>query len=294
MNDTKRFSIPGVVDLGHDSHGLPEIRLSHGSGATARILEYGAHAVSWIDAAGQERFFLSQSSWFEKGKPVRGGIPVVFPQFCDNGPLPKHGFARTLDWTLVDAGKTGAGSVFATLELRDSEATRAIWPHAFTTRLQFILDSGFAIQWTVANTGDDAFRFNNALHTYFLVQDIRRAAVGGLKGVVLIDSLKANARSAESGDAIKFDRETDRVYVSAPDALSILDEAANNELRIVKQGMADVVVWNPWIEKARRMEDFGDDEFTSMVCVETGNIEAGIELPSGQTWTGCTRYQPAR
>jgi len=31
------------------------------------------------------------------------------------------------------------------------------------------------------------------------------------------------------------------------------------------------VVWNPWIAKARRMTDFGDEEYYGMVCVETTN-----------------------
>jgi D-hexose-6-phosphate mutarotase len=33
-------------------------------------------------------------------------------------------------------------------------------------------------------------------------------------------------------------------------------------------------VWNPWIDKARAMADFGDDEWNEMVCVETANAMA--------------------
>lgn len=287
MSNPERFAVPGAVEPGRDSHGLPEIRLRHASGAEARILEYGAQAVSWKDAAGRERFFMSREARFEKGKPVRGGIPVVFPQFCDNGPLPMHGFARIHDWAFVDAGITGAGGVFATFELRDSAATRAIWKHEFATRLQFVLDSGFAVEWTVANTGAGPFSFHNALHTYFLIADIRRTSVRGLGGAY---SPRGGARTAGPGGEIRFDCETDRVYEGAPDALSLLDEAANSRLLIAKQGMADVVVWNPWIDKARRMEDFGDDEFERMVCVETGNIGEAIELEPGRAWAGLTRY----
>ena len=31
------------------------------------------------------------------------------------------------------------------------------------------------------------------------------------------------------------------------------------------------MVWNPWIDKARWMADFGDEEYHGMVCVETTN-----------------------
>ncbi len=48
-----------------------------------------------------------------------------------------------------------------------------------------------------------------------------------------------------------------------------------------KQGSASAVVWNPWIDKARRMPDFGDDEYRGMICVETTNADRDrVSLPS--------------
>ena len=38
-----------------------------------------------------------------------------------------------------------------------------------------------------------------------------------------------------------------------------------------KRGSRTTVVWNPWIAKARQLADFGDDEYTGMICVETTN-----------------------
>ena len=43
----------------------------------------------------------------------------------------------------------------------------------------------------------------------------------------------------------------------------------------------DVVVWNPWVDKSKRMEDFGDSEFESMVCVEPGRVSKPFSLPPG-------------
>jgi glucose-6-phosphate 1-epimerase len=42
-------------------------------------------------------------------------------------------------------------------------------------------------------------------------------------------------------------------------------------ITVEKQGSASTVVWNPWIEKARAMSDFGDEEWRNMVCIETAN-----------------------
>ena len=50
--------------------------------------------------------------------------------------------------------------------------------------------------------------------------------------------------------------------------------------------MAVQVQWNPWVAKSRRMVDFGDEEYRSMVCIEPGLVKAGgLRLESGQTAT---------
>ena len=83
---------------------LPRIQLSHASGGTAEVYPYGAHVTSWVPAGGTEALFLSRAAKFEPGSAIRGGVPVIFPQFAELGPLPKHGFARTQTWERVDAG----------------------------------------------------------------------------------------------------------------------------------------------------------------------------------------------
>lgn len=41
------------------------------------------------------------------------------------------------------------------------------------------------------------------------------------------------------------------------------------------------VVWNPWVEKAKEISDFGDDEFPNMVCVESGHVSSPVILLPG-------------
>ncbi len=43
----------------------------------------------------------------------------------------------------------------------------------------------------------------------------------------------------------------------------------------------DAVVWNPWVEKAREIQDFGDDEYPNMICVEAGHVSAPVILSPG-------------
>jgi len=68
--------------------------------------------------------------------------------------------------------------------------------------------------------------------------------------------------------------------------IEILDPQFGRVIRIEKEGSASTVVWNPWIEKAQQMPDFGNDEYQRMVCVESGNVASnGIKLAPGATST---------
>jgi glucose-6-phosphate 1-epimerase len=46
---------------------------------SVEILLYGATIVSWKDAKGQEKLWLSDAAILDGTKAVRGGVPLVFP-----------------------------------------------------------------------------------------------------------------------------------------------------------------------------------------------------------------------
>lgn len=289
MKDGSSFTIPGAVAIAPGNGGLPKVTLTHPSGASAEVYLHGAHVASWRDAKGNELLFLSRASNWASDKPIRGGIPVCWPQFGGQGPLPQHGFARTNPWSLIRTEKLDNGDVQVTLRLAENDATLKLWPHRFAFELRVALaESSLALAARVQNTGEQPFDFQIALHTYFAVADIQRTAVCGLQGTTFIDSLRNHAREVEPRAEVRFDQETDRVYVNAPDELSIRDEASGRVFSIRKTGMADAVVWNPWIEKSKRMPDFGDDEYPRMVCVETGNMATRVALAPQQEWQGAT------
>ncbi len=295
MKDLSRFEIHGAVAITPGNGGLPKVALKHPSGSSAEIYLHGAHVTSWRDGRGEELFFLSRESNWAADKPIRGGIPVCWPQFGGQGTLPQHGFVRTNPWTLAGTEELPGGNVAVTLRLSENDATLKLWPHRFEFELRVTLSaSSLRLGAQAGNTGDQPFEFQIALHTYFTIADIHRAAVRGLQGTTMIDALRENAREADAQPEIRFDRETDRVYVSAPDTLSIRDEAAGRTFAIRKSGMSDVVVWNPWIAKSQRMPDFGDDEYLRMVCVETGNMANRIRLAPGQPWRGETVLSAVR
>lgn len=288
----KQWALPGVVTVDKGRHGFPRLTLSHSSGSRAEIYLYGAHVTSWKNASGRENIFVSRQACFEVGRPIRGGIPVVFPQFGD-GPLPKHGLARIAMWNLQKTGVYPDGTVSVILRLEATPETLRLWPCTFS--FEFILALGamdLTVTMRITNTGANPMTYCAALHTYFAVTDIRKTWVEGLKGGTLIDSLRHDIHEMESRERIGFDGEVDRVYVQAPDTIRLLDQSTSpaSVVDINKTNMPDAVVWNPWIEKARRLEDLGDDEYVKMVCVETGIIQDSWTLMPGETWVGSTRF----
>ena len=272
-------------------NNLLYVELRHPSGAQLDVYLHGAHAVSWRDSGGRSLLFLSKKSFFDSDRPIRGGIPVIFPQFGD-GPLPKHGFARIHEWKLLGAGLSDNDGAEARFELKDDRETIKLWPYKFRLELVFRLKAaGLEISFSVQNAGQTEFEFKNGLHTYFSTADITKTSVSGLAGADFVDFLGDAAVGRETRKKIRFGRETDRVYPFAPEMVVLEDGTNRQKITIKKNGMHDIVLWNPWTEKSKRMDDFGDEEYHSMVCVETGNLHQPIRLAPGEKHLSGTRLE---
>ncbi|KAJ1668077.1 hypothetical protein IW140_000756 [Coemansia sp. RSA 1813] len=258
---------------------LERIVLSGPKGASAEIYMFGATVTSW-KSMGKERLFVSKQAKLDGSKAVRGGIPLVFPQFGP-GDLPQHGFARTRKWTLTEAAVHGEG-VYARLELNDNYETRASkWPYKFS--IQYTIDLTATKLSTIMkyeNVDDQPFEFTSLMHTYFRVPRISDTVVTGLKGVVYADKVKGTDGAKEEREDVKIDANEDRVYKDVPGIVSV---GYGNERVLVRRfNFKDIVLWNPWAEKATEMSDFGNDEYNEMICVEVGTVASRISLNPGQ------------
>ncbi|PPS08015.1 hypothetical protein GOBAR_AA12626 [Gossypium barbadense] len=78
----------------------------------------------------------------------------------------------------------------------------------------------------------------------------------------------------------------DKVYLSTPTKIAILDHERKRTFELRKYGLPDAVVWNPWDKKAKAMADFGDNEYMHMLCVEAACVEEPITLKPGEEWKG--------
>jgi glucose-6-phosphate 1-epimerase len=276
MNEAQlneKFGKAGVLEFGAGTGGLTCAQITTAA-CTATVYLHGAHLAAWTPAGRPPVLFLSQQSWFEREKPLRGGVPICWPWFgphATKSTWPGHGFARLMTWE-VEATRIGdAGKVAMVLLLKSSAATRQYVPWDFELRHRITVGPQLIMKLETTNTGLEAMRIEEALHTYFAVGDVRTARVLGLNGKVYLDKVDGFKRKRQHG-AVTFHGETDRVYLETPGTTKIIDPAGGRTITIDKAGSANTVVWNPWVEKARHMADFGEEEWPGMLCVETANV----------------------
>jgi glucose-6-phosphate 1-epimerase len=253
-------------------------------GARAEIIPYGAQVVSWRPAKKPERLFLSNRAVFREGIPVRGGIPVCFPQFGGQGPLTKHGFARIQAWRIVGADR-GGPQPHVELSLEDAPGTRQAWPFAFEARLTVSLaGSALRVRLAVVNRDRQTFAFTGALHTYLRVDDLAGTTVANLKGCRYRDAVTGESAARQTEDALEFRGEVDRVYLRAPREILVCEPG--RRLRVRADGFPDAVVWNPGAEKCGRLADMEPAGYRQMVCVEAAVAGTAQAVPAGSTWRG--------
>ncbi|MFZ4873606.1 D-hexose-6-phosphate mutarotase [Janthinobacterium sp. Mn2066] len=263
---------------------LPAVTIRAADGAEATVTLYGGHLVSWRTADGQQRLFCSRDSALDGSRAIRGGVPVIFPQFGARGNGMRHGFARVSTW---QAGPHGVddGAAFAEFSLHHTdlpEAIAAAWPYAFTLRLRVRVHAHkLELSLTVQNTGDQAFPFSAALHTYYNIDQLSTARIEGLQHVRYSDDTPQDALQAE--EHLQFADKLDRIYYQLPGPLSL--HAGGSVLKMTQQGFTDAVVWNPGAQDAAALPDLDDDEYPHFICIEPALIQPDL-LAAGAEWNG--------
>lgn len=254
-------------------------------GARAEILTHGAHVCSWVPAQGSEQLFMSQTSEFLEGVAIRGGVPIVFPQFSNLGSLPKHGFARTAIWRLVRSGQLEQGAAQAVFELQESAASLQIWPHVFRAELLVtVAEQNLQLDFSVVNNGDSALSFQAALHGYFRVLDIQQTLIHGLDGLHYRDTVTGEDNCHQAVQELRIAGEIDNIYADVVSDITL--EQPHQVLQLRQSGFTDAVVWNPGAEKGAQLADLEADGYRRMLCVEAASIMRPVVLAPGQVWSG--------
>lgn len=280
----RRFGIAGVAQVVAGNGGLPMVRVTT-KAATAEISLHGAQVTRWQPAGAGEVLFLSDKSYWEAGRAIRGGIPVCFPWFgdkADDANAPKHGLVRTKEWRLDSMNALDDGSVTLVCITESDAATRLWWPHEFCVAYRITLGAKLRLELTVINSGKAPMRFEEALHSYLRVGRVQEVKVRGLGGVAYLDKTDNFREKIQNGD-ITFTGQTDRIYLKAHGAVDVVDAKLARIVRTEKVHSENTVVWNPGMEQAAKLSDLSDDDWQQMVCVEGSNVQtAAIELNPGE------------
>lgn len=280
-----KFNLPGVrFEAGEG--GLTRIAVATHD-AEAQVYLHGAHVAHYQPRPQPDVLFVSGKSWFEKDKPIRGGVPICFPWFgvrADDPKSPNHGFVRLREWTVESIHQQSDGGMCIVLLAQSDAETRKYWPHDFELRHRVTIGKTLTMTLATKNTGREPFTFEQALHTYFAVGDVRQVSVTGLENTEYITKVEGLQRKRQGNEPLRFASESDFVFQNTTATCIIDDPVLNRRITIEKSGSRTTVVWNPWTAKAKAMPDFGDDEWPGMLCVETCAAgENAVRLEPGKS-----------
>lgn len=256
-----------------------------------RVFDHGAHVAQWRpNGAAEPVLWLSPATAYADGKAIRGGIPICFPWFgpgASGTKKPAHGFVRATQWRREQVREDHGGALHVEYRIDpDVTGDQPLFPYRYDAELK--VHSGpdsLEVSLTVANTGDEPFTIEEALHTYLTVGDVRRVRIRGLEGATYLDKNTDEPLFDNVQDGVlRLSGPTDRVYLH-DGAVIVEDPDLDRRLELASDGAANVVVWNPWDSGAAGMADVGDDEWPSFICVEAANAFADARtLLPGETW----------
>lgn len=287
--------IDGILRFTEGRGGLTMIEIANAQ-ATALISPYAGQVLAYRPRdAEDDLLFVSERAYFAEGKAIKGGIPICWPWFGADPEAkgrPAHGFVRAWPWTVLATEALADGSTRVELGIADDADTRAIWPQYFNLLVDIHVGATLSVALSTLNAGDRPFSITQGLHAYFKVGDASRIRVKGLDGRSYID------KAVGAGDAVirqvgqvAIEREVNRIYEDVPPLLSIVDPTLDRRIRIESEHSRTAVVWNPWVETAKAMDDLDDQDYRRFVCVETVNTASEvIEIPPGETYRLAARY----
>ncbi|WP_213877990.1 D-hexose-6-phosphate mutarotase [Pseudomonas sp. dw_358] len=252
------------------------------------VTQQGAQVLSYQRDGETPLIWLNEHANFTAGKAARAGVPVCWPWFGNlarnpaqvqamrtggSEGAPAHGLVRALSWQLLGIDDHEEGSVRLSFDV--PQAAKGVlpdWPHKVSVTLSIVLDKELHISLTSTNLDQHPVSLSQALHSYFAVSDVYQVSAQGFSGLTYKDTTTPDWDDVSQNGDIKFEGETDRIYLNTPNELSIADGNWKRQIRLTSTGSNNTVVWNPWTERAAQLADMADDGWQRMLCIETANV----------------------
>lgn len=275
--------------------------ISLGTEATGKssvaIHLFGATVTSWkIDE--KEQIFLSDKAVLDGSKAIRGGIPLVFPQFGrpDEG-MPQHGFARSNYWALEGVDTEGETEIRARFTLSQNQSTLKVWPFCFKlTYLVTLRPHSLVTSLEILNTDTKPLVCQALLHSYLRVRDIHHVVLKGFTNIPYIEKVGWNTgpQPGDPSEGTSIASEVDRIYtpgsvqeaggevevelkenealMTVSIAAHLHTETAFKSCPLVTPVGPDCVLWNGWVQKIKALADMQDEAWRTYVCIEPGLV----------------------
>ncbi|MEZ7787205.1 D-hexose-6-phosphate mutarotase [Actinomyces naeslundii] len=272
--------LPRTAALGPGLGGQPRLLIDAPAGA-AEIYLHGATLTSWVPRGGSEVIFTSRQAVFDGSTAIRGGIPLCLPEFgvgINGDAVPKHGWARIAPWQPRMVASTDDGGVRALLSVSRDHLTAL-----YEVEVGETLRLGLSLR----NDGNAPRTVEAAAHTYLSVHDVTASLISGLAGASYSDNLARSPQEAhrvQDGD-VRISSPVDRIYDSA-EPITVTDPGHERTIHVDKRNAPSTIVWNPWSTYSAPLPDMADDEFPTMVCVESGAVrEHAPTIEPGASWS---------
>ena len=176
-------------------------------------------------------------------------MPIIFPWFgrkARGKPGPDHGFARISEWALEGTKLHDDGSVEITLMLSENDSTREFGYSDFYLRYRVTIGSRLELKLETSNFGRLPLEYEEALHTYLAVSDVRGISISGLKSTIYIDKTDEYRRKLTGSDPLRISEETDQVHLNTTATCIVEDPEWSRRIAVSKTGSHSTVIWNPW------------------------------------------------
>ncbi len=232
----------------------------------AAIALQGAHLLTWKPPHQTKPvLWLSDSTPFKTGVPIRGGVPICWPWFTNLGGEPFHGFARILPWRLTTLNHAPS-SLSLTFSFSDTPQTRQWWNHTFQLEMTFTFTADIC---KLLLSADGNYSATAALHSYFWIPDIRTTHIHGL-GTQGFDTT-ANKPIHALPDPFLLSGECGIICSQAKKQTALI--TSSRTLTLTHVNNSNVVIWNPWQQRTQQISDIPDESWQSFICLETAAID---------------------
>ncbi len=212
-------------------------------------------------------------------KTNRGGVPILFPQFGQNGIYKKHGFVRDIDWNLINE-EFKNDLIFIEYECNLNPDNKYNWE--YKCKLNYSVkykNNLLELELKIKNTGSKSFSFTGGLHPYFKINSRKEISILGLNDLEYIDSFP----NIESPFNLNGESLIERLYISNS---NINFYNGTNLLSLKSKGFDNWMIWNPGKDGSKLINDLPDNDWDKFICIEPIVMQNSINLISGEEFIG--------